>query len=204
MVYLNKKPHFKKKYLLAFNELVPPNPKCYVCSEKSEVVVTLNTKTFTVKGLEEKVLKGNLNMIAPDVEVEDGKGTILISSEEGETTSNNDKFLSDFGIKDGTRLKCDDFLQNFEIVINIANCERLENDAEFEVTVEVKPIPDDYNEPVANGKESNMEVDDDDDLILVNDSEDIIEDVHNKRKRELKKSESPTEPIAKRKRMDVL
>jgi hypothetical protein len=29
-------------------------------------------------------LQGNLNMIAPDVEVE-GKGIILISSEEGET-----------------------------------------------------------------------------------------------------------------------
>lgn len=31
-------------------------------------------------------------MVAPDVEVE-GKGIILISSEEGETEVNNDKFL---------------------------------------------------------------------------------------------------------------
>jgi hypothetical protein len=34
----------------------------------------------------------NLNMVAPDVEVE-GKGIILISSEEGETETNNSKLL---------------------------------------------------------------------------------------------------------------
>ena len=32
-----------------------------------------------------QVLKSSLGMVAPDVEIADGKGTILISSEEGET-----------------------------------------------------------------------------------------------------------------------
>ena len=32
-----------------------------------------------------QILKLTLGMVAPDVEIDDGKGTILISSEEGET-----------------------------------------------------------------------------------------------------------------------
>ena len=32
---------------------------------------------------------------------------------------NNSKFLSDFSIRSGSRLKADDFLQNFELVVNI-------------------------------------------------------------------------------------
>lgn len=32
-----------------------------------------------------QILKEKFGMVAPDVQIEDGKGTILISSEEGET-----------------------------------------------------------------------------------------------------------------------
>jgi hypothetical protein len=56
-------------------------------------------------------------MIAPDVEVE-GKGIILISSEEGETEGNNDKFLKDLGIVDGSILTCDDFLQSYTLKVS--------------------------------------------------------------------------------------
>ena len=45
----------------------------------------LNVLTFTVSALETKLLKGRFGMRAPDVEISDGKGTILISSEPGET-----------------------------------------------------------------------------------------------------------------------
>jgi hypothetical protein len=55
-------------------------------------------------------------MIAPDVEVE-GKGIILISSEEGETEANNDKFLKDLGLVDGSILTCDDFLQSYTLKV---------------------------------------------------------------------------------------
>ena len=56
-------------------------------------------------------------MIASDVEVE-GKGIILISSEEGETEGNNEKFLKDLGIVDGSILTCDDFLQSYTLKVN--------------------------------------------------------------------------------------
>jgi ubiquitin-like 1-activating enzyme E1 B len=49
---------------------------------------------MTVQSFEDKVLRGALHMISPDVMVDDGKGTVLISSEEGETTENMTKLLS--------------------------------------------------------------------------------------------------------------
>lgn len=41
-----------------------PLPRCLICAQ---------------------ILKERFGMVAPDVQIEDGKGTILISSEEGET-----------------------------------------------------------------------------------------------------------------------
>ncbi|XP_037794312.1 SUMO-activating enzyme subunit 2-like isoform X1 [Penaeus monodon] len=131
-VYLNRRPNPRKRLLVPC-VLDKPNPKCYVCSEKPEVSVRLNVEKITVKVLEDRILKSALNMIAPDVELCDGKGTILISSEEGETEANNDKLLKDFGIQEGTRLNCDDFLQNYTLVVNIIHSEKLDDGAEFEV-----------------------------------------------------------------------
>ncbi len=54
----------------------------------------LNVSQMTVQMFEEKILRGALNMISPDVMVQDGKGTVLISSEEDETKENSSKFLS--------------------------------------------------------------------------------------------------------------
>ncbi|XP_063589886.1 SUMO-activating enzyme subunit 2-like [Penaeus indicus] len=131
-VYLNRRPNPRKRLLVPC-VLDKPNPKCYVCSEKPEVSVRLNVEKITVKVLEDRILKSALNMIAPDVELCDGKGTILISSEEGETEANNDKLLKDFGIQEGTRLNCDDFLQNYTLVVNVIHSEKLDDGAEFEV-----------------------------------------------------------------------
>ena len=49
---------------------------------------------MTVLSFQEKVLRGALNMMSADVMVDDGKGTVLISSEEDETADNLPKFLS--------------------------------------------------------------------------------------------------------------
>ena len=57
-----------------------------------QVTVYLDVQTMTVKDLEDEVLKKTLNMVAPDV-ILDGKGTVIISSEEGETAENNPKKL---------------------------------------------------------------------------------------------------------------
>jgi len=128
-VYLRRQPNPRKKILVT-ESLVPPNPKCYVCSEKPEISVKLNLETTTVKTLEERVLKGALHMVAPDAEIE-GKGTILISSEEGETECNNDRFLKEFGLMDGSILTCDDFLQNYQITVYLYHAEKLDEGVDF-------------------------------------------------------------------------
>ena len=74
-----------------------------------------------LQALEERVLKAALNMVAPDAELLDGRGTILLSSEEGETAANSPRTLAELGVKDGARLRCDDFLQNYELIVNVVN-----------------------------------------------------------------------------------
>nr|XP_022337194.1 SUMO-activating enzyme subunit 2-like isoform X2 [Crassostrea virginica] len=173
-VYLNRQPNPRKKLLVPC-ALDKPSPKCYVCSAKPEVTVVLNTEKITVKTLEDKILKSALGMVAPDVEIDDGKGTILISSEEGETEENSDKFLSDFNIGNGSILKCDDFLQNFELKVIIAHADKLEDDKEFDVVgdlseLQAKPLEE---QPAnQNGGPSNQEEAEDD--LMVVDDVDII------------------------------
>lgn len=71
-------------------------------------------------------------MIDPDV-ILDGKGVIVISSEEGETECNNDKQLHQLSIVDGCILKVDDFFQNYELSVTIVH-KPVERDAElFEI-----------------------------------------------------------------------
>lgn len=59
-----------------------------------QVALAVNTQKMTVKELEEAVLKKALNMVAPDARLDDGSGSIIISSEEGETDHNNNKTLA--------------------------------------------------------------------------------------------------------------
>ncbi|KAF3818310.1 hypothetical protein GH733_012618 [Mirounga leonina] len=131
-IFLNKQPNPRKKLLVPC-ALDRPNPNCYVCASKPEVTVRLNVHKVTVLTLQDKIVKEKFAMVAPDVQIEDGKGTILISSEEGETEANNHKKLSEFGIRNGSRLQADDFLQDYTLLINILHSEDLGKDVEFEV-----------------------------------------------------------------------
>ncbi|PKU34010.1 sumo-activating enzyme subunit hypothetical protein [Limosa lapponica baueri] len=122
-IFLNKQPNPRKKLLVPC-ALDPPNPNCYVCASKPEVTVKLNVHKVTVLTLQDKIVKEKFAMVAPDVQIDDGKGTILISSEEGETEANNHRKLSDFGIRNGTRLQADDFLQDYTLLINVLHSPR--------------------------------------------------------------------------------
>lgn len=184
-----------------FAALIGPNPKCIVCSPKPEIVLKLDCTKVTVKALRDDILIKALHMVTPDVIV-DGKGTILISSDEDETECNNDKFLKDLQIVDGCILKVDDFFQNYELTIIIVHKDvGREDSALFEVIADpslLKP----ENGTASSEKEENapssassngttdlaahtdgpsppkiaktVEVEDeDDDLLIVEDEEDI-------------------------------
>ncbi|XP_062594248.1 SUMO-activating enzyme subunit 2-like [Saccostrea cucullata] len=173
-IYLNRQPNPRKKLLVPC-ALDKPSPKCYVCSSKPEVTVVLNTEKITVKTLEDKILKNAIGMVAPDVEIDDGKGTILISSEEGETEENSDKFLSEFHIGNGSILKCDDFLQNYELKVIIAHTEKLEEEKEFDVVGDLSELqakPEEEKTANHNGATKDQE-EEEDDVMVVDDIEAI-------------------------------
>ncbi|XP_070576008.1 SUMO-activating enzyme subunit 2-like [Ptychodera flava] len=209
-IYLSRVPNARKKLLYPCS-LLEPNPKCYVCAPKPEVSVKLNTKQITVKDLEEKILKTALGMVAPDVEIDDGKGTILISSEEGETEENNEKNLSVFSIVNGSRLKADDFLQNYELVLNIIHTdEKLEDDKEFEIVGESPDLPkpsedekmntaNQENDEVQPGPSAAGDVNAEDDLVVVEEVEEEMETAATSRKRR-QSEEGPATPVAKKRR----
>ncbi|CAN7989202.1 unnamed protein product [Ixodes hexagonus] len=181
-VYLNQHPTPKKQLVIP-TRMVPPNPKCYACSSNAEVYVNLNTKQTTLRVLEEKILKEQIQMSAPDVEIDDGKGTILISSEEGETegnktyyvflTGNHEKYLADLGVVHGSRLRCDDFLQNFQLTLNVIHKEDLKDGVEFEIVGDISQLQpkedlsnDESNDTASKSKDVHAN-DDDDDLVCI-------------------------------------
>ncbi|KAG5273869.1 hypothetical protein AALO_G00156500 [Alosa alosa] len=183
-IFLNKQPNPRKKLLVPC-ALDPPNSNCYVCASRPEVTVRLNVHKTLVLTLQDKILKERFGMVAPDVQIEDGKGTILISSEEGETEANNNKVLSDFGIRNGSRLQSDDFLQDYTLQVNILHSEELEKDVEFEVVGEVPekgPGPAaaaEDGKSIANGNKDSAQpstsskapVEEDDDVLILDSDE---------------------------------
>ncbi|XP_046890534.1 SUMO-activating enzyme subunit 2 [Hypomesus transpacificus] len=186
-IFLNKQPNPRKKLLVPC-ALDPPSANCYVCASKPEVTVKLNVHKTFVLSLQDKILKEKFGMVAPDVQIEDGKGTILISSEEGETEGNNSKYLSDFGIRNGSRLQVDDFLQDYTLLVNVLHCEDLEKDVEFEVVGDAPdkaPTPANTQEEgnnIANGNKDSAQpstsskatpaaADDDDDVLIMDSDE---------------------------------
>ncbi|EYC45512.1 hypothetical protein Y032_0425g1235 [Ancylostoma ceylanicum] len=130
VVFINRAPNPRGKILV---DQIPftPNPNCFVCSDKRECFIKLNPEQMTVKALQDKVLKGALNMVAPDV-IEATTSRIVISSEEGETADLEAKMLSELSIGNGSMLMCDDFQQKLELKLILAECKTLKGD-EFEV-----------------------------------------------------------------------
>ncbi|XP_046663163.1 SUMO-activating enzyme subunit 2 [Homalodisca vitripennis] len=158
-VYVRLRPNPRGLIIVPEKHLEPPNPKCYVCSPKPTVALAVDTQKMTVKELEEAVLKKALNMVAPDVRLDDGTGSIIISSEEGETDHNNNKTLAEVGVSDQTVMMVDDFLQNYELVVVVSHKEEFPEGLTFEVVAgdDAKP----KEEEVTKNGEAKEESDDD-------------------------------------------
>uniref|UniRef100_A0A8C4S6N4 SUMO-activating enzyme subunit 2 n=1 Tax=Erpetoichthys calabaricus TaxID=27687 RepID=A0A8C4S6N4_ERPCA len=214
-VFLNKQPNPRKKLLVPC-ALDPPNPNCYVCASRPEVTVKMNVNKVLVQTLQDKILKEKFGMVAPDVQIEDGKGTILISSEEGETEGNNRKCLVEFGIRNGSRLQSDDFLQDYTLLVNIVHCEDLEKDIEFEVVGDApekapQKLTEDPEKNIANGSDdgaqpSTSKAQEQDDVLIVDSDEEpssAVSDINMEDRTQKRKLEQEDDHIrAKRMRVE--
>lgn len=174
-VYLRQKPNHRNQLLVPEKKLTPANPNCYVCSEQPTVTVCIDTNNMTVKEFESEILKKGLNMVAPDAMLQ-GQSLVVISSEEGETEQNNDKKLKELGIVDGSILKVDDFLQNYELTVNVNHYEAtVKDDPPFKIICDpeqLKAKEDNVNKSNGNGEKQTEYESDDDDLCLVEENDD--------------------------------
>ncbi|XP_052865364.1 SUMO-activating enzyme subunit 2 [Anopheles cruzii] len=134
-VYVRLRLNGRNQVFVPERTIVPPNPKCYVCTAKPEVVLRVDTKNVTVRELRDDILIKALNMISPDV-VLDGTGTIVISSEEGETDRNCEKKLEQLNIVNGCVLKADDFVQNYELSITVLHKDPAREEALFDIVAD--------------------------------------------------------------------
>ncbi|KRT81872.1 hypothetical protein AMK59_5927 [Oryctes borbonicus] len=186
--YIRQKSSSAKTLLMAESTLIKANPNCYVCTEKPSVNVSVNVTQMTVKEFETEILKKTLNMIAPDALLE-GKNVVVISSEEGETDINNDKTLQEIGIRDGSILKVDDFVQNYELTIYITNYvpsditqPQFKVDAKSEIYKPIQEVNGDESDINGKSKMDSNETDDkmatssEDDLIEVIEAQDAVDD----------------------------
>lgn len=185
-VYIRLRPNPRNQIFIPDRDLTPPNPTCAVCSScRPEVTLKIDTKSSTIKELKEKVLLAKLTMETPEV-ILDGKGLIIVSSEEDEATLNDDKKLEEMGIVDGCVLKVDDFDQNFEVRIVIIHDEegiavdineelltaaKAKNKKEDEAADAEMPTAEDLSATKSNTEPSSgpsqIEDDDDDDDICI-------------------------------------
>uniref|UniRef100_A0AAQ6AG13 SUMO-activating enzyme subunit 2 n=1 Tax=Amphiprion ocellaris TaxID=80972 RepID=A0AAQ6AG13_AMPOC len=143
-IFLNKCPNLRKKLLVPCI-LDPPSANCYVCASKPEVTVKLNVQKTTVLSLQDRVTDQERCVNGWIV-------IIFIIFLSCLFPANNNKFLGDFGIRNGSRLQADDFLQDYTLLINVLHTEELERDVEFEVVGEA---PDKAPPPQNNQEEVN-------------------------------------------------
>lgn len=187
-VYMRLRPNARGQIITADRALNPPNPKCYVCSAKPEVTLRVDTARLTIKELRDEVLVKAMNMLDPDVLI-DGTGTIVLSSEEGETEANNDKTLAVMGIVDGSVLRVDDFHQNYELTVIVVHKKAEYDQSLFEVVADPSQLaPDketggDGEEAAGTSSSSSaakvrrvvVEEDDDDDLCVILEDDELAE-----------------------------
>uniref|UniRef100_A0A6B2ELP5 SUMO-activating enzyme subunit n=1 Tax=Phlebotomus kandelakii TaxID=1109342 RepID=A0A6B2ELP5_9DIPT len=220
-VYMRLRPNPQNQIIVKEKFLTDPNPNCAVCSVKPQIVVRVNVAEMRVGDFRKAVLIEKLGTKTPDV-VLDGKGSIVISSEEGEEDLNDDKLLQDMGIVDGCILKVDDFHDDSQITLVVVNDEK-QDEKSFQVIVDAgaeKKMPEEEilreaeeeEEPVS--KKPRMEVDnsvpgsskqvvedDDDDLEIVESDDEAPVTVNSSGKKRKQPPEEEEEPVEKRKKI---
>jgi ubiquitin-like 1-activating enzyme E1 B len=152
-VYINRKPNPRGKILMD-EEPAPPRKNCYICSDRREVLVAVNLDVMLLKTFQAKVLKQQLCMNAPDV-TDVLTSRILISSEEGETDAIMENTLGKLGVRHGSQLDCDDFLQQLNLKIVIFHDDKLNTD-EYKM---VSDSSEALSEPIASNVDG-MAIDD--------------------------------------------
>lgn len=120
-VFLRARPNHKGAILVKDRKLQPPNPKCNVCSVRGLFILRVDLRKFTVKQLDELVLKKKLNMVLPDVM---SNGRLVISSDDLDCLDLYSSSFHDIKVTHGSRLTIDDYFQNYSVNIMVLHKEK--------------------------------------------------------------------------------
>lgn len=158
-VYVREIPNHKGLFMVRDRKLQVPNPNCSVCSSEGQVVLVTDIFKFTVRQLDDLVLKQSLNMVAPDLIIEN---RLILSSDEEDEVDFYAQTLGGVGIQDGSIMSADDYFQDFSIKIKVVHKFIAdENELLFEILGRA--------ETLQNTVETNaVENDNDDDCIMDN------------------------------------
>ncbi|XP_050539477.1 SUMO-activating enzyme subunit 2 [Daktulosphaira vitifoliae] len=130
-VYLREMPNHKGLFMVRDKKLSDPNKKCAVCTNEGQIILSTDINTFTVRQLDDLVLKKKLNVVAPDVLL---NTTLIISNDEDDELDLYSKTLEEVGVRDGSRMVVQDYFQDYKIKIDIHHKEKVEEeDPDFEV-----------------------------------------------------------------------
>uniref|UniRef100_A0A1L8DST4 SUMO-activating enzyme subunit n=1 Tax=Nyssomyia neivai TaxID=330878 RepID=A0A1L8DST4_9DIPT len=213
-VYMRLRPNPQNQIIVREKFLSTPNPECAVCTVKPQVVVRVNVTKMLIGDFRKGVLLDKLATKTPDV-ILDGKGSIVISSEEGDEDLNDEKYLQDMGIVDGCILKVDDFHDGNQFTLVIVNDDKVDGKA-YEVTVDPeaeKKAPqeeisrNDEEEPAAKKarmEENNVpstskqvQEDSDDDLEIVESDDEAAAPIVGTKRKHMPEEEEPAEKKTK-------
>lgn len=132
-VYVRLRPNARNQIFCPDRFINPPNVNCAVCSKcQPDVFLYIDTTNVLVKDFVQNVLIDGLKVDEPEVTLS-GTGSIIVSSEEGETECNNDKRLNTLAVVDGCVLKIEDYSLDFEFKILVFHHDEPEFKLDYDI-----------------------------------------------------------------------
>lgn len=130
-VFLRGIPNHRGAMLVKDKKLQEPRPKCNVCSTEGNIIFVTDVNNLTLRQFEDLVLKQKLNIVAPDVMVDN---RIVISSDEDDELDTYKRLLSELKIREGSVFTVDDYFQSYRVKMTLYHKEREnEEDPLFEI-----------------------------------------------------------------------
>lgn len=130
-VFLRGIPNHRGGMLVKDKKLQEPSPKCNVCAIEGSLILVTDVNNLTIRQFEDLILKQKLNIVAPDVLVDN---RMIISSDEVDNLDMYKYLLSEMKISEGSVFSIDDFFQSFSIKMTLYHKERVsEEDPLFEI-----------------------------------------------------------------------
>jgi ubiquitin-like 1-activating enzyme E1 B len=137
-IYLRKVGPSAKNLISAY-ELQKPNPNCLVCCSGQripEIEISCSLEETTIWEFIDQIIFAKLHFACPDIQI-DGQSTVLWSKEDFDESSDEEKervkkkLLSDYAlVRDKTRLRVYDLLQNHTIIITLRDTKIDKNENE--------------------------------------------------------------------------